>query len=405
MILEGRLVTPIGEEYGQVVINDSGLIEKVGPELGTADLVASGLIFPGFVDVHVHAREDTSGKEIYKEDFRSMSEAAIHGGVVAVADMPNNLIVPVSEEFYAAKQTLARTSLVDVLLYSALIPGSKPLSQLVPYKAFLSQSVGSLFFSSFDELKETIGEYRGQFVSFHCEDPEILKAHAKAQSHEQQRPREAEASAVDFVLKLTAEHKLRSKICHVSTKEALEKIIAARKSGLPVTCEVTPHHLYFDETGVSDSTRKLLQVNPPLRSKADRQALLSALKTGNIDFLATDHAPHTIAEKKQGISGIPQLDTLGAFASWLMREQGFSPQDISRVCAENPGRFISHFTAQKFGRIAKGYVGSFTIIDPDSPLTVRKQDIKTKCGWSPFEGITFPGRVTHTIIRGKVYGI
>src|SRR3989344_1474078 len=196
MIFEGKIVNHDSQTYGQVKIGGDGLIEAVGENLGTADLEIPGFIFPGFVDVHVHAREDASGSQNYKEDFRTMSEAAIHGGVVAVCDMPNNKVVPVSDELYEAKQALTTSSLVDILLYGAIVPGSKPLKQKIPYKVYMGPSVGNAFFSSFAELAETVSDYRGCSVSFHCEGPELLAAREKESTHETRRPRGAEISAV-----------------------------------------------------------------------------------------------------------------------------------------------------------------------------------------------------------------
>jgi dihydroorotase len=154
---------------------------------------------------------------------------------------------------------------------------------------------------------------------------------------------------------------------------------------------------------------KWLQTNPPLRGREDRLALITALRDGLVDYLATDHAPHTIEEKMNGMSGMPHLDTYGAFATWLMAEHGFSPGDIARVCAYNPGSFVNEFLPQGFGKgygvIEPGYVGSLTIINPDAPFVIRRDEMKTKCGWSPFEGYKMPGRVTYTILNGKVYPV
>jgi dihydroorotase len=126
-----------------------------------------------------------------------------------------------------------------------------------------------------------------------------------------------------------------------------------------------------------------------------------------VDYLATDHAPHTPEDKMGGKSGVPHLDTYGAFATWLMAEHGFSARDIARVCAYNPGCFVKEFLPQGFGNgfgvIEPGYFGSLSILNPDAPTAVRREDMKTKCGWSPFEGYTFPGRVTYTILNGNVY--
>jgi dihydroorotase len=101
------------------------------------------------------------------------------------------------------------------------------------------------------------------------------------------------------------------------------------------------------------------------------------------------------------------LDTYGAFATWLMKEHGFTPQEISRVCAFHPGRFVKEFLPESFGEgygmVAPGYVGSLTILDPDSPWTVQRGEMRTKCAWSPFEGMTFPGRVKATVVQGKAY--
>ena len=133
--------------------------------------------------------------------------------------------------------------------------------------------------------------------------------------------------------------------------------------------------------------------------------MLEALRSGLIDYVATDHAPHTLAEKETGHSGVPHLDTLGPFAAWLMAEHGFTSADVARVFAYHPGIFVREFLhpsyGKGFGRVAGGFVGSLTILDPHRPYTVVRESLKTKCGWSPFEGITFPGSVRHTIHRGS----
>lgn len=407
--IEGKIVNYDGEFYGQVAINKkTGLIESVGSPSGYADIQArDSFIFPGFIDVHVHAREDQSRTQIHKEDFRTMSEAAIHGGVVHVLDMPNNPVAPVDDAAYREKRTLVDSSLVDVTLYGGIGPSTGPLSFDVPYKVFMGPSVGDLFFTSKEQLEDALKKYEGRSVSFHCEDPEILAQNKSRDTWESQRPREAEIVAIDFAISLIKKYNLHGKVCHCSTKEGVGKIREAKKRGLSLTCEVTPHHLYFDESMVAPDTTVWFQVNPPLRRREDRMALLEALKDGTIDYLASDHAPHTRAEKLMGVSGLPHLDTYGAFATWLINEHSFSPSDIARVCSFNPGQFVKPFLTQNsgkgFGRIEEGYVGSLTIINPASPTTILPKDLKTKCGWSPFEGREFPGRVTHTIIKGKVY--
>ncbi len=385
----------------------SGLITRVGPPTGRSDVDASGcLIFPGFGDVHIHAREDTSGEEMHKEDFVTMSAAAVHGGVTHVADMPNNRIPPVDDASYAAKEALTARSAVHVTLYAGIGPDTAPLSRPVPYKAFMGPSVGELFFRSPEQLEAAIAKYRGRNVSFHCEDPLLLERHKGEALHERRRPAAAEVSATEFALQLIERYELAGKLCHFSTRDGLEKIRMARARGVRVTCEVTPHHLFFDDSMLDTANRLALQMNPPLRSREDRMAMIAALKGGEIDYLATDHAPHTLEEKARGVSGVPHLDTYGAFTTSLMAEHGFTPQDIVRVCAINPGAFVREFLPARcgkgFGRLEEGYMGSLTILDMNQPYRVRREEMRTRCAWSPFEGVTFPGSVRATVVAGRV---
>jgi dihydroorotase len=408
MRIEGRLVSEDRVWNGSVEIDDAtGLITSVGEATGTSDLDTRGcLIFPGFGDIHIHAREDASGTQTYKEDFRTTSAAAINGGVVQVADMPNNPIAPVTDELYAQKEQLTAKSDVHITLYAGIGPNTHPLHRHVPYKAFMGPSVGDLFFTGAPQLEQAIARYRGRNVSFHCEDPIIMDAHAGEPTHEQRRPASAEVSATALALQLIEKYELQGKLCHYSTREGLPMIVEARKRGVRVTAEVTPHHLYFDDSMLTDENRLWLQMNPPLRAPQDRLAMIEALRRGDIDYVATDHAPHTHEEKRKGVSGVPHLDTLGVFATWMMREHNFTPEQICRVFATNPGRFVREFLpptlGEGFGILATGYVGSLTILDMETPYLVQRENMRTKCAWSPFEGITFPGSVRATIVKGRV---
>jgi dihydroorotase len=404
LTIEGNIVNMNKVFRGRIEINQSGIIDKIGEPTGDADFIFKDeLIFPGFIDLHVHAREDVGHNQDYKEDFTTAGEAAINGGVVALAEMPNNPVPPVDNASYEAKNNLAEKSSVPILLYAGIGTKTNPLSKKVPYKVFMGQSIGDLFFSSRAELETVLEKYRGQEVSFHCEDPEVIEKTNGALTHENRRPKEAEISAVDFALELIAKYNLQGKICHCSTIEGINKIIEAKQHGIKVTVEVTPHHLYFDETMLGKN-RKKFQVNPPIRlTKENRLALIAFLKEGKIDYLATDHAPHTQEEKEKGISGLPHLDTYGSFTTWLMKEHNFTPQEIMRVCSQNTGDFMNKFLPDQYGKIEKGYMGSLTVIDMNKSTIITKENLKTKCGWSPFEGITFPGSVVVTVIKGKPY--
>ncbi len=413
MVLEGRLADVDGVRWGQVVI-EHGLIAAVGPGLGKADHIypASCLIFAGMGDIHIHAREDVTGQHTYKETFATASAAALHGGVVHVADMPNNPAAPIDDASYSAKEALVRRADLPVVftLYAGIGPGTRPLSREVPYKAYMGPSVGNLFFTSLEQLDETLAHYRGRHVSFHCEDPLLLEQHKAAATHEARRPAECELSATRFALAMIEKHQLQGKLCHYSVGEGLPLIREAKRRlnvgqhFAPVrrlTVEVTPQHVFFDTDQITPDNRPWLQMNPPIRSPADRAAMLEALRDGAADYLATDHAPHSIEEKLHGHSGMPQLDTYGPFVTWLLVEQGFAPERIAALCCANPGAFVEPYQQQKFGRLLPGYAGSLTVLDLAKPFTIRREDLKTKCGWSPFEGMTFPGSVAAVWVRGE----
>ena len=244
--------------------------------------------------------------------------------------------------------------------------------------------------------------YQGQFVAFHAEDPVILEDNKDAETHVLSRPPEAEVKAIELILRMGEDYGIRPHICHLTTAAGLELICDDRKRGLRVTTEVTPHHLYYDQDNAQAfSTPSYLQCNPPIRTRLDRIALIEGLRSGDIECLATDHAPHTLEENDRGISGVTQLDTFAAFLFWLL-EEGFDLQTIQRACCEVPGRFLGRYLPHRYGRVEPGFVGSLTVLKKES-FTVRRSGIKSRAGWSPFEGVTFPGRVSHTIVRGNIY--
>ncbi len=404
MIISGQLVSPEGVRSGQMRFAGD-TIEAVGPALGKPDIQFGDdcLIFAGMGDIHIHARDDVSQAETYKEDFCTAAQAALHGGVVHVADMPNNRVAPVDDASYHDKQEHLRQRRVpiQVTLYAGVGPGTRPLTFPVPYKVYMGHSVGDLFFTTLEQLDRTLAAYRGCDVSFHCEDPVLLENHKQAATHEARRPPECEVSATRFALAMIEKYGLKGKLCHYSVGDGLPLIREARRRGLHVTCEVTPHHLYYDTADITDANRGLMQMNPPLRAAADREAMLAALRDGTLDYLATDHAPHTLEEKARGISGQPHLDTYGAFVTWLILRQGFRPGQVAAFCSANPGTFVNPYTApKKFGRIEPGYVASLTVLNLSRPVTIRGEDLFTKCGWSPFEGVTFPGSVEAVFVDG-----
>lgn len=420
-VIEGILVSAEKVERAQIVICDqSGLIKEVG-QLGISrsrvdyyygdDL----LIFAGMGDVHIHAREDVSGQHNYKEDFLSVSQAALNGGVTAVCDMPNNPVPPIDESSYKAKLDKAiGKSKIPMILYAGIGPATMPLPFCVPYKAYMGPSIGELFFTDQAQLEESLVNYSDQYVSFHCEDPEILENSKKCSTHFSRRPRQAEIIATKFALHLIEKYNLKGKLCHYSVKEGLPLIKKAKERGLNVLTEVTPQHLYFSQEeleGPKDMLR--LQMNPPIRKDDDRIALLKSLKKGEIDFLATDHAPHTLEEKMAGTSGLTGLDTYGPFVTWLIVTQGVDPKIVAKICCENPGKFMQPFIetyhrlrpdtlswGDGLGSIKTGFCANLTVLNLKTPTVIKAENLKTKVAHSPFEGVTFPGKVEATFLFG-----
>ena len=371
------------------------------------------LLFAGMGDVHIHAREDVSGKNNYKEDFLSALAAMKNGGVTHAGDMPNNPVPPVDNATYEAKFHLASKAHRCLWFYAGIGPNTRPLSYAVPYKVYMGPSIGELFFKDLKTLDETLAHYRGQHVSFHCEDPEILESHKNASTHHEKRPVEAETVATRDALMLIEKYELKGKLCHYSSDEGLKLIREARSRGVNVSIEVTPQHLYFDLEHLESDKIKSFQMNPPIRHQQDREALKAALKSGEIQFLATDHAPHTSEEKEKGISGLTGLDTYAGFVTWLLNE-GFSPELTAKVCSENPGDFHNQFMSSwkklssdydafgsGLGYLKPGFRANFTILKLHSPQTITSDMLMTKVHHSPFLGVTFPGCLASLFIGGR----
>jgi len=426
--LTGNAVRAGGVRPVEIVIDpDSGIIVSV--EQTDVDLPRNRLIFPGFADIHVHAREfplpvDADARQrdqweaaCRKETFLSAGRAALNGGITLMAAMPNDPVPPDTPEVYKLKLNLARNALCPTVLFASITSGSEPWDD-IPYKVYLDMVPSPVAFCDWKDLEQTLQRYRGCRVFFHAEDPEILNKFRGRGPRWASRPPEAEYFATEKILDLTAKLGLRTHICHVSTERALSSINRYNEqSAETVTCEVTPHHLFFSvhegivQSAVSPhvSVAHLLESNPPLRSEADRVFLVDALKDGRVDVLATDHAPHTLDDKKRGAPGMPHLDTLGPFVGWLIQANGFSPERIAEILSAAPGRIFAPDLPFPHGRIEPSWCASFTVLDLDGTAVIDNGEIRgrgpleTRCRWSPFEGVAFPAAVRACIVRGKQY--
>ena len=238
--LEAKCATSSFVKRQQIRFDDeSGLILEVG-DLGLArDQIdfyfdEGKMLFAGMGDIHIHAREDVSGKNTYKEDFLSALAAMKNGGVTHAGDMPNNPIPPVDNSSYEAKFHLGQKAHGCLWFYAGIGPDTRPLSYPVPYKVYMGPSIGELFFKDLKTLDETLSHYRGQHVSFHCEDPEILESHKNEATHSEKRPVIAETVATRDALMLIEKYELKGKLCHYSSDEGLKLIRAARARGVNV---------------------------------------------------------------------------------------------------------------------------------------------------------------------------
>lgn len=402
--VEGRTPTPEGARAVRLVV-DTTTGTFAEDEGATAEVVApeGAWLLPGFVDIHVHCRDDPSARERHKEDYGTATEAALHGGVVAVGDMPNNPEPPVDLERYERKRALvAERAGIDVVVYGGVTRDGGAFRRGIPWKCYFGPSIGELHEDG--GIADTLAAFGGEWVAFHAEDPELLEASKGAAEHEDRRPPEAERVAVARILELAERIGFHPHIAHLSTAGGLGEIRRARERGLDVTCEVAPHHLFFDrENRTKFSRGSWLQMNPPLRTPEDRRALIEGLRAGDIDIVATDHAPHSLEENETGISGVPLLDTFAPFIAWLAAEEGFDWPTLVERASRRPAEIFAPFLDGRLGALEPGAVASYTILDPTRPWTVRGEDVRTRAAWSPFEGVTLPATVVGTACRGRYH--
>jgi len=423
LVVEGRIVNPgSGVVHDTVQIGIDGAfiteLKKQGLSGERSIDVRGCLIFPGFIDMHAHLREDSSEKWSYKEDFKSGSEAAIHGGITTIADMPNTPLPAINAARLRAKKELAQLkSRVDIFFYGAITESNTNTEELagmneeaIGYKIFLAD--GPLYIGR-ERLPEALRVVEAISTSkpivVHCEDQELIEnrreeleknkdVQAGAEVHSWLRPAQAELSAVRRVLSIASGIRNSINIAHISLYDSL--LLIRRTAG--IYCEVTPHHLFFNTEDLS-MKKGLLKTNPPLRTESNRRKLLDAFIRGEIDFLVTDHAPHTMDEKTLDImdapAGVPNLDTFGSFVAWLIYSRGVNPELISRVCSYNPAKFLG---LTDRGSIEVGKRANLTILE-HRRVKVRSEQLRTKCGWSPFEGYEFPGTAKYTIINGEPF--
>jgi dihydroorotase (multifunctional complex type) len=404
-----------------MAIND-GRIFKIGRETNMPKSDArfdlrNLLVLPGLIDVHVHLRDE--GKA-YKEDFYSGTAAAAAGGMTTVLDMPNNNPVTMSVETLRNRIGVAESKiLVNVGFYSEFPRDKSEIQGIiregaVGFKLYMAEQVGGLDIYNDQAIIEAfkVAGSLGILTATHAEDEQTLKrnedkfknigrndinAFLKAHCED------VEVKAIERLLKLVKQTDMRLHFCHVSTEAGMKTIIEAKNSGLPTTCEATPHHLFLS-AGDLKRVGTLALTMPPLRDKRDVEDLWEAVKNGWVDVIVSDHAPHTLKEKEAESVwdvkvGIPGLETTLPLLLTEVRRGRISIGDVIRLMSENPAEI---FKLKNKGRLKEGKDADLTVVDLNRKYKVDASKFHSKAKWSPFEGREVEGKPVKTIVAGQL---
>lgn len=328
------------------------------------------ITLPGLIDIHVHLRTPNQQQ---KEDFYTGTQAALAGGFTTVLDMPNNKVPITSEKLLWEKIKLAKKQVVcDIGFYFGSLGDNfaefpKISNQVFGIKLFLNKTTGNFVIDE-DKLRSIYQAWTSPTpVLLHCED-----------------------ATLPMAIKLIRSTNKKTHICHVSSQNELSQIIAAKNEGLPISCGVTPHHLFLNE----DDGKKLGPfglMKPFLKPQSDVDFLWQNLT--QIDLIESDHAPHTKMEK-QAIKppfGVPGLDTTLPLLLTAISEGRLTTKELIRLCHTNPAKIFNIPTDQK----------TFVEVDESATYTIDATLLKTKSGWSPFEGKSVTGRVKTVYLHGQ----
>ena len=400
------------------LISAIGSADQINVPDGTKTIDATGLLLiPGVIDDQVHFREPGL---THKGDIFSESRAAVAGGVTSFMDMPNTnpqtVTIDILNEKYriGAENSLANYSFYIGATNTNLDEVMKvdPL-EVCGIKLFMGSSTGNMLVDNENALRELFAK-ASLPVTAHCEDEPTIRKNSEiyrkkygedvpVKMHSLIRSREACFLSSSHAVKLAKEYNTRLHILHLSTADEIKLF----SNELPlnqkrITGEVCVHHLWFDESSYDD-LGTLIKWNPAIKTRFDRDALINGVNNNLIDIVATDHAPHTITEKKNSYfkapSGGPLIQHSLVIMLELWHRKVFSLEKIVEMMCHNPAIL---FNISDRGFIREGYKADLCLVDPASPWSVTKQNILYKCGWSPFEGTTFRSKVVKTIVNGTV---
>ena len=395
------------------VLLSGGRIVSIGDRISCpADAVSIDLhkavLFPGFVDVHVHLREPGFS---YKETIRTGTLAAAHGGFAHVAAMPNLDPVPDCAAALAVQRAIIeKDALVHVHPYGAVSVGEKgerlaDLEGLAPGVIAFSDDGRGVQSESL--MREAMMQCRhlGKILAAHCEDNSLLHggyihdgAYARAHGH-RGICSESEWGPIARDLRLAEETGCAYHVCHVSTKESVALIRAAKRRGVDVTCETAPHYLTFTDEDLQEDGR--FKMNPPLRAREDRDALIEGLLDGTIDMLVTDHAPHSREEKARGLEksamGVVGLETSFAASYTALVQTGILP--LGKLVDLMHGAPMRRFGCGT--ELAEGQPADLTAFDLTKTYTVDPETFLTMGRATPFAGRALTGVCKLTMIGGE----
>ena len=378
----------------------------------SADMIPSSLldgsfnhcfIFPGFCDVHVHFREPGFS---YKEDINSGSSAAARGGYTAVCTMPNLNPVPDSlENLNVQLSAIKSKAVINVFPFGSITVGQKgeilsDMPRLAPFVAGFSDDGRGVQNNEIMLIAMQKAKELNKVIVAHCEDNSLLCGgyihkgeYAKLNGHKGISS-ESEWKQVERDIQLCKKTGVKYHVCHVSTKESVEIIRKAKKDGVDVTCETAPHYLVLDDSMLIDDGA--FKMNPPIRDKQDKIALIEGLIDGTIDMIATDHAPHSAEEKSKGLKGslmgIVGLETaFPILYTFLVKNNVISMQKLIEVLCDNPRK-----------RFNIGGDTGFSLWDLDNKYTINSAEFLSKGKCSPFVNREVYGKCMATVLNGKV---
>jgi dihydroorotase len=411
-----------GKVYVADVLIKGKFIEKIATDLSSVKvdrvINAEGkYLLPGAIDDQVHFREPGL---THKATIETEARAAVAGGVTTFMEMPNTVPPTFTNDLLEQKYAIAsKTSLAN---YSFFIGASNDnldevlktdIRKVCGLKIFMGSSTGNLLVDD-EKILEGFFSKFPSIIATHCEhEPTIRKnledfkvkygENVPVEYHPVIRNREACYRSSSFAIDLAKKHGTRLHILHISTAEEInlfDNSIPLEKK--KITAEACVHHLWFNDTDYS-RLGNLIKWNPAIKTQSDQEAIFNGVLNDSIDVIATDHAPHTIEEKKksyfQAPSGGPLVQhSLVAMLEFYQRKK-ISLEKIVQKMAHNPAIL---FQISNRGFIREGYFADLVIADFDSPWTVARPNILAKCGWSPFEGTTFKSRITHTFVSGHL---